>query len=391
MPGFRRIRARSPKGKSGRILKVLEDLERRVKGIEGRGRRRRSRRLLSSSSSSRSSSPAAASPSPIRHRRSRSLSRSRSRSRSRCGFPIRISEVRRSRDSPISSDAVAEDVSMADNIIFEGEAAQGSAAALSEDVLDILGPNEAPTIVHGPKINGNLVPRWESILQSGLSDEDRNKSLSKLPPPENFQKLLAPQLNAMLEKAISLSQIARDLKLQKLQQLVVGSISAVGQVLSSILAEPGGGDRHHIELLYGAGSLLADLWHFQTVTRRDLISINLSKEFQEANKRISLDNFLFGEDLQERLKVFKNLEDCGKTLKARPPKTASTPSRSRSNTSALSSRSLNYRAPTRVLRGAHRGRGNFRQQAPYPLRQQAPQQFRQPPRDPKKHRFRGHF
>lgn len=251
---------------------------------------------------------------------------------------------------------------------------------LSDDILQILGKKEASPKIVGPKIHEDLIPRWKYIMINGLSDEQRKTLLFKLPPPENFENLTSPQINAVLEKAISQSNLARDKKLSNCQALVAGSLSAIGQVLSSILTKEGeGGDRQHIELLNDAGRMLTDLWHSQTVTRRELIAINLTNEFQEANKEIPLDNSLFGQDLQERLKATKNLEDCGKTLKAKVPKANG---KNLSRQPAASSRTLNSRAPTRYPRGTFRSRSQYYQQVP-------PQyKFKQQPRQQQKKNFR---
>ncbi|CAH1992555.1 unnamed protein product [Acanthoscelides obtectus] len=237
-----------------------------------------------------------------------------------------------------------------------------SRAPLSEDLIDILGKKDTSPEPLGPKIHEDLLLRWEKILKTGLSDDDRKSLLSKLPPPENFTTLSAPLLNPVVQKAISPSNLLRDERLTKLQSLVAASLSGIGQVCSLLLSEEGGGDRRYIKLLNNAGRMLADLWHSQNITRRELISINLSKEFQEATKDIPLDTFLFGQNLDERMKATKSSKEYRKILKAKPPKTI-TKTHYQAPTSSqrfpATTRSLNHRAPSRYQQGTNRQRSRY--------------------------------
>ncbi|VEN36630.1 unnamed protein product [Callosobruchus maculatus] len=244
-----------------------------------------------------------------------------------------------------------------------------SSAPLSEDIVEILGKKSTPPTLTGPKIHEDLVSRWKIVLNAGLSDDERSSLLSKLPPPKNFQIVSAPRLNAVVQKALSPSNLSRDERLAKLQNVVAASLAGVGQVCSMILAEEGGGDRRYIELLNNTGRLLADLWHSQNTTRRDLISINLSKEFQEVTEEVPLDTYLFGENLDEKMKANKTSEDYGKILKAKTTKTTSKGAHHAIPTSSrqrvpVTARALNYRAPSRWQKGTTRERSRYYQTVP---------------------------
>ncbi|VEN54469.1 unnamed protein product [Callosobruchus maculatus] len=217
-----------------KLRKLLNTLDCRLQNIEQQGRSRsRIRRLPSSSSSSQTSS------------RSRSGSHSDSRSddfQNHATEIPRTRQSRRSRSPSVSPDVGPEDFPRPDNDSAPGmpDEIPLSSAPLSEDIVEILGKKSTPPTLTGPKIHEDLVSRWKTVLNAGLSDDERSSLLSKLPPPENFQIVSAPRLNAVVQKALSPSNLSRDERLAKLQNVVAASLAGVGQVCSMILAEEGG-------------------------------------------------------------------------------------------------------------------------------------------------------
>jgi len=228
---------------------------------------------------------------------------------------------------------------------------QEAPGSLSDDVVAILGEKADSKISWGPNVHPDLVPRWKALLASGLSEDEKKLLIQKYPPPENLQHMGAPILNPVVLKAISTSNAQRDQRMASSQSQMAATLSALGRLLTLILAEEGGGNRQHISLLNDASRLLMDSFHQQTLARRGLIAVNLSKEFQEINNNIPLDPFLFGENLEERLKNTKSLEDSGKTLK---PKISKTPYKGTAG-------ALNYKAPPRQHQGTRREGSKFHQ------------------------------
>lgn len=74
-----------------------------------------------------------------------------------------------------------------------------------------------------------------------------------------------------------------------------------------------------IEALSDAGRLLCDVHHTQSQTRRALVTINLNKEFKDTLEKSSIDTWLFGEDLNNKLVEAKALEKSSKELKKSHP------------------------------------------------------------------------
>ncbi|CAH1969169.1 unnamed protein product [Acanthoscelides obtectus] len=69
------------------------------------------------------------------------------------------------------------------------------------------------------------------------------------------------------------------------------------------------------EKLSDAGRLLSDVHHTLSVSRKELAILNLNKEWKETLIDSPVDEWLFGEDLEERLKAAKSLQFSSKQLK----------------------------------------------------------------------------
>nr|CAI5850807.1 unnamed protein product [Callosobruchus analis] len=146
---------------------------------------------------------------------------------------------------------------------------------------------------------------------------DKQKALiDKYPPPDNAPLLGPPQLNRVVNQAISESVNRRDERLASLQRQLGASLSAIGLVVSDMLKEGEGSNKEHIEKLSDAGRLIADLHHAESTSRKELVSLNLNKDWKEVLGSSPTDQWLFGLDLEERLKLTKSLQESAKQLKA---------------------------------------------------------------------------
>ncbi|XP_050294577.1 uncharacterized protein LOC126743396 isoform X2 [Anthonomus grandis grandis] len=332
-----------------KVLSYLENMNKRLQNIEkinkirsrsrsGPSTRKRLRRISTSSSSSHES---------------------RSSSLSRCiSNPTSPGSLIMDRSTDNEADTAQENILVTEgaesNFAAEEHTSPQNNALLSDDVVAILGPKDFNIKKYGPSLHDDLALRWDKLLAEGLSDEDKRKLCEAHLPPKNLSAMAAPKLNPLIEKAVSPSNVSRDNRLAAEQQQVAATLAAIGQLFSSVLSEEGGGNRQHISLLNDTSKLLLDLFHQQSKTRRALIAVNLNQEFQEANKEnITPDGFLFGENLEERLKAAKNLEVSGKILKPKPNKTSY-------------KKPLNSKAPSRQQRGTTRREGNPRQYRPVP-------------------------
>lgn len=236
------------------------------------------------------------------------------------------------------------------------------AEELDSSILAIIGKASLEQQVLAPPLQKDVASRWAMMLENGILEEEKNTIIKAYPQPENCLLLETPKLNPEVAKALNPQIERRDEKLAGLQSQIGGALSAVGQLLTSFLQEEGGGNFQYIKLASDAAKLLLDFHHQQSITRRELITINLRKEFKETLTCEPAAGWLFGEKLGDRIKAAKELERSSLDLKQRIFKkpVARVPSVNNN------SHQLNYRRPPRFSQqgGSQGGQQKRRQTAP---------------------------
>lgn len=214
------------------------------------------------------------------------------------------------------------------------------------------------TKVYGPPIHQQIADRWLHIFKSGLESEKRKELLLKYPAPDNSRYFETPKLNPMVTQAINESVLKRDERLGNKQAQIGASLAAIGLVISQLLEKQEGGEDNKVIIgrLSDAGRLLSDLHHSESVTRKDLVSLNLNREWKDTLSQSVSDEWLFGGDLEDRLKNAKNIQQSSNQLKVgkiSPKKPYS----------AGTSSTLNLKSPLKKFRGTMQS-GRYQQQVP---------------------------
>lgn len=137
----------------------------------------------------------------------------------------------------------------------------------------------------------------------------------------NCDLVAPPKLNPEVLLSMTDQHKARDSRLANMQNCLGASITAIGKALTILLKEEGGGENNIqlIEWLSDAGRLLTNAHHSQTESRKILVSADLNKNYKDTLTNASVDGWLFGENLTERVKAAKALERSSADLK--PAKT----------------------------------------------------------------------
>lgn len=226
-------------------------------------------------------------------------------------------------------------------------------ARLNDDILALLGKNLAEQAPEGAELCNDLAERWMAILARGISLEERNNIIAEYPTPKNCQYLTPPVLNDIVVSAITDSATRRDLRLSLLQTQVAAATTAIGLVLTSLLEKGGGGNETQIKHLSNAGRLLADLFHSESLSRRELVAFCLNKDLKDTLAKAPIEKLLFGADLENRIKASKEMNRSSETLK--PTKTVP-------NSRTLNYRSLPRPQGTRSGRQPHQSQYNSRNQ-----------------------------
>lgn len=260
---------------------------------------------------------------------------------------------------------------------------------IEPEILSILGEADDPKADGSEPVLPEIVSRWVKCLQQGLNEETKQGLLKKYLPPENFQQIQPPKINPEVRVAVAENTVRRDARLAAQQKQIGTAISIIASVMTKMIQGGVTENKAYIEMLNDSGRLLSDAFHTESVSRRDLLAINLNKDLKDTLKITPINDFLSETDLDNTIKTAKDLEKSGEQLKQKKTSTART---------STSQHQENFRRSSVLKRGAQQsGLGirasNFNRrihsQNTYPYRQQrstySQQQFRQPQSVKKRH------
>lgn len=225
----------------------------------------------------------------------------------------------------------------------------------NRDLQSLLGDEGAVPTLFAPPLHDDIATRWDVILRKGLDSDKRAEVILRYAPPENCKNIIPPNLNLHVKGALSESNEKRDARLANLQKQVGAGVAAIGKVLSSLYQKGEEGDRENIQALSDAGRLLADVHYQETLSRRDLVLLNINKDLKDTLSNSPPDEWLFGANLEEVIKAKKTIDLSSQQLKTK--KVVKKPFQS------VVSKHLNYNRPFRSNRGAYRS-GQQPRQAP---------------------------
>nr|WP_253308899.1 hypothetical protein [Rickettsia endosymbiont of Ceutorhynchus assimilis] len=270
-----------------------------------------------------------------------------------------VSSNYRREDDANTSKILEEDVlsGEASFILTDHSSESDSDVSLDQEVISLLGKNVIQSSKFGPPIQKDLSEIWSGILNNGLDSEERQELMRKFPHPENCISLAPPKLNPLVISACSESVVKRDKRLADIQAQLSAAISSIGSAVTTLLKKKG--DRDVIQQLGESGRMLTDLFHQDTHSRRELVALNLNKSLKETLFNTPNDEWLFGKDLEDRVKSHKNLAQSSKDLKDEKV------SSNRASSSSYPKRSLNFKSSSRKFQGLRRGeRQQYHQQQP---------------------------
>lgn len=209
-----------------------------------------------------------------------------------------------------------------------------------------------------------------------METDTRKQITSKYPTPENFTNLSAPELNGEIQSVLNDGALKQDKFLAKLQGQISSGLVALATSFDSIIEvnlERGGGNEI-LPKLADTGHLFADLHHAISAHRRYLINPYLNAECKKAVEDIPVDTYLFGAQLQEKIKATQAMKRAGDELKVVPTKRklqVSKTVRKPQNIRQLQpSSSLNYRRPYYKARFKPTSKDQFKERRAHHRRHQ---------------------
>lgn len=186
---------------------------------------------------------------------------------------------------------------------------------LDEDILSILGPSQKPEIGTGPAIHKEVAARWKEILLKGLSEAEVKKLVEQYPPPKNCTAISAPMLNPAVKASIQEATVTRDNRIVERQKRISVCLTAIGNAISGVLKLEDSQRKEILSHLGTAGQLLTCIQRDEALVRKSLIQANLNTSLRGTLADSVTDQWLFGENLEEKLKAAKELERTSKDLK----------------------------------------------------------------------------
>ncbi|CAH1976833.1 unnamed protein product [Acanthoscelides obtectus] len=165
--------------------------------------------------------------------------------------------------------------------------------AISDEILALLGKNNLADQTSRNDLNNELAQIWSKILQEGLSPEVLTTILSKYSPLSNLSTATAPKLNLEILSVLTEQHKQQDLRLVKLQDQMGAALVAIGKALIIHLEK---GEGAHTRILV------------------------------ESLSNVTVDGWLFGQNLGDRLKAAREMEKLSSNLKPKAVNARSTAS-----------------------------------------------------------------
>ena len=175
-----------------------------------------------------------------------------------------------------------------------------------------------------PPVHEELAGPWGEVAQNGLPVEERDALIAKYPRSSNCPFLRPPDLNREIAKVVGSFQTKRDDRLSRKQSQLSAALTGVAKLMASFITAEDAVGKQHFDDLAAVSRLLLDSFHEENNIRRALISSNLDETVAEALKDTVSGQWLFGDNVIERIKAFKAfdqsvLEICRKKLKPKNP------------------------------------------------------------------------
>lgn len=187
---------------------------------------------------------------------------------------------------------------------------------LDFDVLEAIGKRLTSDKTHAAPVHKDIEVRWKEIYKDGLPKEAKEEIFKKYSLPENCVFLEAPKLNLEVKASLQEPVVSRDSRLVLKQIKVSVCLSALSSVLHQILKKEEINTIQFIEKISDACKILVDLQRDEGLTRRSLILNNIVASLRETLKETEMDEYLFGKNLNEKLKAAKLIQKSGAELKS---------------------------------------------------------------------------
>lgn len=166
--------------------------------------------------------------------------------------------------------------------------------------------------------HNEVAVRWENYVRKGVDKSTIEGIVKKYPAPKNCN-IRPPKLNTEIENCLTRDGKKQDQFLVHLQMQMASVLSVMGSIVSKRI-EDGNNEvseenQQILVTLADSGQILCDNVHQVSNHRRFLIKPFLKEEKRKVLSECPIDEFLFGNKLQESIQSDRSVTKTSKELK----------------------------------------------------------------------------
>lgn len=168
-------------------------------------------------------------------------------------------------------------------------------------------------------INLEVSQQWEAILKKGCDGEEKQMLLKNFKIPENCPSIVPPKIKPKVKIAMTEVALKRDQRMEEVQSQMRAALATVGNGMSELARleeeEEGVLMLNILATVNNKSKLLADVHHQHSKNRQNIVSTSLDKHWKDIIENSQLDEWLFGNNLQQKLRATKENERSGIELR----------------------------------------------------------------------------
>ncbi|XP_028518407.1 uncharacterized protein LOC114576281 [Exaiptasia diaphana] len=177
---------------------------------------------------------------------------------------------------------------------------------------DILQEFELEEAFSAP-VDTNLASIVNKLARSKMSDDKLKEKLNKYNRPQNCEKLITPKVNSEIWAKISSSTRSRDVKLQKIQTMLMKATTVLVGLADKLVKNEK--DNSTVKSMFDSIAFISHANIEISHRRRDFIKPDLNKAYQQiCSDQVEITDNLFGDDLPQKIKDINATNKVGNTL-----------------------------------------------------------------------------
>ncbi|XP_063971895.1 uncharacterized protein LOC135159789 [Diachasmimorpha longicaudata] len=192
---------------------------------------------------------------------------------------------------------------------------------LQTDELEAIGDKVIKSRELAPAAHSEVLDRFGllEIIKKGLPIDERKNLAGKFLLPSNCLFLDPPKLNGSVKSSIQDTILKRDTRIIEKQSKVAMGLSGLMQICSLVLKLPVSEEKSALlSTLTGVTRIVTDIQHDETCIRRNLLLKNVNASMRDTLLSTIPDEWLFGTDVEEKVKAAKAMALVTNALKPHP-------------------------------------------------------------------------